>query len=139
MTDARKWLGRARSIDREITALRSARQEAWDQLTRITQNYTSDGAQTSKDPHKLDRITELDDMINQKVQELMGTKAEILMAIGELDDGRKRTVLLDYYIRGMTLEEIAVEIHASYRQTKRYHRAGISEIEKMALHVPLVL
>lgn len=136
MTDARKWLGRARSIDREITALRSARQEAWDQLTNITQNYTSDGAQTSKDPHKLDRITELDDMINQKILDLMATKAEIMMAIGELQDGRQRIVLLDYYIRGMTLEEISVQIHASYRQTKRYHRAGIIEIEKMALKVP---
>lgn len=136
MTDARKWLGRARSIEREIAALRRAKQEAWDQLTSITQNYEADGAQTSKDPHKLDRIGELSDLIDQKVQDLMRTKAEILMAIGELEDGRHRTVLLDYYIRGMTLEEIAVEIHASYRQTKRYHRAGISEIEKMALQVP---
>lgn len=139
MTDARKWLGRARSINREIDSLRSAKQEAWDQLTRITQNYESDGAQSTKDPHKLDKIAELDSAIAQNVQDLMRVKAEILTAIGNLEDGRHRIVLLDYYIRGMTLEKIAVETHTSYRQTKRYHRAGISEIEKMALNVPLHL
>lgn len=133
MTDARKWLGRARSIDREIAALCKAKQEAWDQLTHITQNYTSDGAQSTKDPHKLDRFVELCDSIDKKGEELLEAKSEILDVIAKVKDGRHRTVLLDYYIRGMTLEQIAVEIHTSYRQTKRYHRAGISAIEKMAL------
>lgn len=136
MTDARKWLGRARSIDREINALIRAANETRDALTKITQNYSSDGAQSSPDPHKFDKLVELEHLIDEKGQMLLETKGEIVTAIYKLDDGRHRTVLLDYYIRGMTLEEIAVEIHASYRQTKRYHRAGISEIEKMALHVP---
>lgn len=129
MTDAKKWLGRARSIEREISALRKSKQEAWEQLTRITQNYEADGTQSTKDPHKLDKIGELSNLIDQKVQDLMRTKAEILMAIGELEDGRHRTVLLDYYIRGMTLERIAVDMNYSYANVKKIRAKAIREFE----------
>ena len=133
MMEARKWLGRARSINREIDALRAAKQEAWDQLTKITQNYNSDGAQSSPDPHKHDRIAELEDQIDRKIRELMLTKAEILMVIGKIQDGRKRTILCDYYIRGMTLEQIAVEISYSYAHVKRLRAEGIADVQKMKL------
>ncbi len=129
MTDTRKWLGRARSIEREIDALTKTKQEARDRLLQITQNYTSDGAQSTKDPHKYDRLVELESLIDQKVEELLAVKKEITDAIGKIPDGRQRTVLLGYYVRCRTLEEISVETHTSYRQTKRYHRMGILQIE----------
>ena len=54
---------RARGIEKEIQALRDARQRTFDQLLRITQNYQSDGAQNTKDPHKYDKLSELNDLI----------------------------------------------------------------------------
>lgn len=135
MNDVRKWLGRARSIDREIDALLSARREAREQLERITQNYNSDGTQSTKDPHKYDRLVELESLIDQKVDELYAVKAEITKAIEALEDGRQRTVMLDYYVRVRTFEQIAVERHYSYRQTIRYHRAGLAELEMLSYDV----
>lgn len=136
MTDARKWLGRARSIDREITALRSARQEAWDQLTRITQNYTSDGAQTSKDPHKLDKIAELVDLINRKEDELARVRLETMEAIIQVPSGNQRAVLLSYFVAGKTLEEIAVENKCSARNVQNVRKRGILWLEKNYREVP---
>ena len=135
--NARQWLGRARGINREIDALLSTKAETRDQLLRITQNYRSDGAQSSKDPHKYDRLAELENLIDQRVDELIAVKQEITEAIGKIEDGRQRTVLIGYYVRCKSLEEIAVEMHICYRQVKRYHRAGVQEIEKMSLKVPL--
>ena len=135
--NARQWLGRARSINREIDALVKAKKEARDQLTKVTQNYQADGAQSSKDPHKFDRLAELETMIDQKIDDLIAAKKEITGAINQLQDGRQRTVLLDYYIRCKTQEEIAVEMHYSYRNTKRWLRAGIAEIEKLSLFGPI--
>ena len=137
MNATRFWLGRARGINREIETLLNTKKEARDQLLRITQNYTKDGAQSTKDPHKYDRLVELDNLIDQKVDELIQTKAEITEAINKLEDGRQRCVLMSYYVRCKTLEEIAVELHYSYRAIKKYHRAGILEIEKVCPHVPL--
>lgn len=134
--NAKQWLGRARGINREIDALLNAKAEARDQLLRITQNYSSDGAQSTKDPHKFDRLAELENLIDQKVDELFSVKQEVTEAINKLQDGRQRTVLLSYYVRCKTQEEIAVEIHYSYRNVKRWLRSGVAEIEKLALFVP---
>ena len=84
---ARQWLGRARGINREIEALTNAKQETRDQLLRITQNYSSDGAQSTKDPHKYDRLAELEDLIDQKVDELIRVKREITEEISKLQEG----------------------------------------------------
>ena len=130
MNATRYWLGRARGINREIETLLNTKQEARDQLLRITQNYSKDGAQSTKNPHKYDRLVELDNLIDQKVDELLTVKAEITAAINSLEDGRQRCVLLSYYVRCKTLEETAVEMHYSYRAVKKYHRAGILELEK---------
>lgn len=134
MIDARSWLGRARSIEKEIDALSQSKQETRDRLTRITQNYNSDGAQVSKDPHKYDKLVELEDLLDRKTDELIGVKQEITEAIGVLTDGRQRTVLLDYYIRGMSLEETAVHMGYSYANIKKIRAKAITSIaEKCSL------
>lgn len=129
--NAKQWLGRARFVDREINALEKAKQETWDALTRITQNYDTDGAQTSKDPHKYDRIAELENLIDQKIDNLYSMKAEILQTISDLDDARQRTVLISYYISMKTLEQIAVEQNYSFRQISRIRLQGIREISRL--------
>ena len=134
MTDARSWLGRARSIEKEIDALFQSKQETRDRLTRITQNYNSDGAQVSKDPHKYDKLVELEDLLDRKTDELIDVKQEITEAIALLNDGRQRTVLLDYYIRGMSLEETAVHMGYSYANIKKIRAKAITAIaEKCSL------
>ena len=52
-------------------------------------------------------------------------------AIGALHDGRHRCVLWDYYIRCKSLEEIAVKMHYSYRQIKRFHRQAAADVQRM--------
>lgn len=128
--DARQWLGRARGINREIDALLKAKQETRDQLTRMTQNYQSDGAQSSKDPHKFDRLSELGNMVDQKINELLTVKTEITEAINSLDDGRQRTVLLDYYVRCISLEQTAVEMKYSYANVKKLRAKAITSLER---------
>lgn len=134
--DARKWLGRARMINREINTLLLTIEESRAQIERITQNYNADGAQSTKDPHKFDRLVELENDIDQKIDELVGIKEEITAAIGRLHDGRHRTVLMDYYVRCMTLEQTAVEMNYSYAHVKRLRAIGISQIQKMSLNEP---
>ena len=129
---ARQWLGRARYIDREIAALETALADARDAATRITQNYEADGAQTSKDPHKLDRIAEYADMLAGKFEELIEVKREIAEAILRLEDGRHRTLLTLYYICGKSWEEVAAEMHYQWRQTMRIRREAHEAFEKMA-------
>ena len=128
---AKQWLGRARDIDREIALLQKTKAETRDSLTKITQSYESDGAQVSKDPHKFDRLAELENMIDDKVDELTRTKAEIMQVIFRLEDRRQKMVLISYYIRMKTFEQIAVEMNYSFRQITNIRRRGIMEVQKL--------
>jgi DNA-directed RNA polymerase specialized sigma subunit len=128
---AKQWLGRARFIDREIALLQKTKAETRDSLTKITQSYESDGAQVSKDPHKFDRLAELENMIDDKVDELTRTKAEIMQVIFRLEDRRQKMVLISYYIRMKTFEQIAVEMNYSFRQITNIRRRGIMEVQKL--------
>lgn len=128
---AKQWLGRARFIDRELQALRREKQRTKDSLTKITQSYESDGAQVSKDPHKMDRIAEYTDMIDRKEAELIETKAQIYNAIMQLEDGRQRSVLFEYYIECKKWEEVALDLNYSYMHVTRLHGYALNEVQKM--------
>ena len=130
MRDAKQWLGRARTIGRELQALRETRKNTFEQLTRITQNYTGDGAQSTKDPHKLDLLVEIDSLIDQHETELLQTQLEVTEAIIRVPSGNQRAVLLSYYVAGKTLEEIAVEIGCSARNVQNLRKRGASWLEK---------
>ena len=129
--NAKQWLSRARFIDREIAMLQKTKEETRDNLTKITQSYESDGAQTTKDPHKYDRLVELENEIDQKVDELIATKREIMNVIFKVEDRNQRQVLISYYIRMKTLEKIAVEMNYSFRQIGNIRRYGIREVQKI--------
>ena len=125
----RQWLGRARFIDREISAIEKALQETRDAMIRITQNYEADGAQSSKDPHKMDRVIEYADLLRDKQNELFATKEEITEAIYQLQDGRLRTALLNYYVNLMTWEETAVAMHYQWSRMMDIRRMALEAIE----------
>ncbi len=72
------------------------------------------------------------DTIRQKRDELVAVKAEITEVIFRLDDGRQRTALIDYYINGLTWEEVAVKNHYSWRNTMFIKNKALAEIEKIS-------
>ena len=122
-------MSRGRWIEREICTLMKTRDETRDRLTHITQSYDGDGAQASKDPHKFDALLELEDKVDRKIDELYKVKSEILDAIDKLEDSRERIALRVYYIDMKTWEEVAVELHYTWRQTMRIRKAALTKIE----------
>lgn len=118
-----------------MRALEKARQDALDAATRITQNYQGDGAQSSKDPHsKLDRVAEYVGLLDAKHDELITAKKEITAAIYYVTDARYRIVLIEYYINKLSLEEIAVKEHYSYRHVRRFLRNGTEAVDEILSH-----
>ena len=127
----REWLGRARTIEREINALIRAKEEARASVLRVTQSYQADVVQSTKDPHKNDRLVVLESLIDGKVDELVAVKTEITEAISHIPDGKQRTVLYDFYVRCISLEQTAVEIHYSYANVKKLRAKAIRSLEEV--------
>lgn len=120
-----------RRIDKEISALLRLVQSTRESLESITQNYNSDGAQVTKDPHKFDRLIELEALVDSKVDEQIELKAEILRTIMQLDDRRQRLVLMEYYIEMKTWEQVAVDLNYSYMHITRLHGYALKEVQKI--------
>lgn len=128
---AKQYLNRVRRIDKEISALLRLVQKTRESLLTVTQNYDSDGAQSTQNPHKYDRLIELESLVDTKIDEQISMKAEILDTIMKLDDRRQRLVLMEYYIEMKTFEEIAVDIHYSWKQTHRIHARALRAIDEI--------
>ena len=118
---AKEWLMRGWRIDREITALERTRRETWERLTSTTPSYAGETVQGESDPHKYDRLAELDATITRRIDRLIDTKQEIIDVIAQVQDSRYRTLLTERYTAFKTWEQIAVDMNYSFRQITRMH------------------
>ena len=130
-TTAKQYLNRVRRIDKEIEALLRLVQRTRESLETVTQNYDSDGAQSTKNPHKYDRLVELESLVDEKIDQQIALKAEILNTIMQLEDRRQRLVLMEYYVEMKTFEQVAVDIHYSWRQIMNIHARALKEVQKI--------
>lgn len=128
---AKQWLNRARRIDREIRTLEEVIKSTRERLESVTQSYSGDGAQSTKDPHKFDRLVELESLVNEKIDEQINIKTEILEAISQIRDRRQRIVLTEYYLNMKTWEQVAVEINYSWRQVMNIHGRALQEMQRI--------
>lgn len=130
---AKQYLNRARRIDKEINALLRLVQTTRESLESITQNYDSDGSQSTKNPHKFDRLVELESTVDNKVDELIALKAEILNTISKLNDNRQRIILTEYYLEMKTWEQVAVDMNYSFQHTMRMHGYALKEVQRIIM------
>ena len=128
---AKQFLSRGRWIEREISALMRTRDETRDRLTHITQSYDGDGAQSTKDPHKFDALVELEYKLDERIDALCAAKTEILDTIQQLTDSRERIALQLYYIDMKLWEQVAVELHYSWRQTMYIRKQAIKHVDEI--------
>ena len=133
MTVAQKkgYLQRYLSLDREITLL-------FEELTRYKALSTKMSPVMSAAPGgfgiedrlqvSVDRITEVEDKINQKIDEWISVRDNIVAVIDTVDDSRLRSLLLSKYIRGKTYDQIADEMHYSWRHVMRLHNQALEAV-----------
>ena len=124
-------MNRVRRIDKEIEALQRMVQKTRDSVESITQKYDGDGAQTTKNPHKFDRLVELEALVDEKIQEQLALKAETLDTISKLKDRRQRLILTEYYLEMKTWEQVAVDIGYTYQHTMRIHGYALKAISEI--------
>lgn len=125
------WMLRAWKIDDEIKALSEARRKAYDQCISTTTALREVVASGDKEPHaKLERWAVLNGLINEKIDELVATKQEILKAIWGVQDTTYRTLLTERYINFKTWEQIAVSLNYCYRHVvKELHPKALSAVK----------
>lgn len=128
---AKAWLKRGWQLDREINSLLRTKEETRAWLMSVTAGYDGESVQGTRDPHKYDRLAELDEKIDQRIDQLVAVKQEIMDAIAQVEDSRYRTLLTERYMEFRTWEQIAVDMNYSYMHTCRLHGEALRELEKV--------
>lgn len=126
---AKQYMNRARRVDSEIESLMELVQKTRESLESITQSYTGDPIQSTKNPHKYDRLVELESLVDEKIAEQIMIKEETLRTISQLKDRRQREVLIGYYLNMKTWEQVAVDMNYSYMHITRLHGYALKGVE----------
>jgi len=136
LAETKRWLKRAWFLDQRINFLMRKHYEEIERVQSITAQLSGMPSSPSKDPHKFDKISEIDDSIKNDVERLKKIKREIKAKVEELDDDMQKIVLMEYYIpdeegQHKTIEEIAYDYNYSTRQTFRVYKQGVTNISKL--------
>lgn len=127
--EAKQWLWKARGIDRKLTALQDAREAEYNRVVSIVSQLSGLSVSGSKDPHKYDRLAELDDTIEHLSKDLTAAKEQLISAIYRIEDQRYCEVLTYYYVNCMSLEQTAVKMGYSFQHVKRLRNQAIAAIK----------
>ena len=118
---AKAWLKRGWQLDREINSLLRTKEETRAWLMSVTASYSGEPVNGTRDPHRYDRLAELDEKIDRRIDQLVAVKQEIMDAIAQVEDSRYRTLLTERYMEFRTWEQIAVDMNYTWRRVMQLH------------------
>lgn len=131
---AKEYLRQYGQIEREIERLLEERQRWIDLATRITPAYSNApaGSRNSdgKIPAAVEQIIRWEDELGHRVKALITLRQEIDGVLKRLENPDYRTVLQLRYIRGMTWEKVAEEMHYSYQWVCILHGRALQALKE---------
>lgn len=128
-----EWLDQVRMLDELITARLVEKQQLWDLATKMTPNMDGMPHATGVSDKVGNVATKLADLAmetDRLVDNYIDRKHEVLDALEKLPPNQFG-VLHRYYIRGMTVEQIAEDMNKSERQIMRYKGKGIKNLQSV--------
>ena len=128
---AKEYLRRAYKLNEEIDQLEAAKHKMFSRITSITPKYNSDTVSGTKDPHKYDAYAQFAAEIDNRVDELVSIKSDILNTIKKVKDAKLRTLLIARYINFNSFESIAVMMNYDWRHIMRLHSDGLKAIDEV--------
>ena len=128
---AKEYLRRAYKLNEEIDQLEAAKHKMFSRITSITPKYNGDTVSGTKDPHKYDAYAQFAAEIDNRVDELVSIKSDILNTIKKVGDAKLRTLLIARYINFMTFEGIVVMMNYDWRHIMRLHSAALKAVDEV--------
>ena len=128
---AKEYLRRAYKLNEEIDQLEAAKHKMFSRITSITPKHNGHTVSVTKDPYKYDSYAQFAAEIDNRVDELVSIKSDILNTIKKVEDAKLRTLLIARYINFMTFEGIAVMMNYDWRHIMRLHSAALKAIDEV--------
>ena len=127
--DIKSFLGRARTIDREIESKLKQTQDLRLLATQVTSTLNDMPGSPTRNTDKMCRnmaeIVDLEHEIDEDISRLVRMKKEIKHCIDCVSDDEQRLVLLKRYLNFLSWEQIAMEMGQSIRSIHRLHAVAL--------------
>ena len=135
--DAKAFLKQVRLCDMHINE-KIAELENLKELTlKITTTWKSDVVSSSGSQDKLGeavaRIVDLEEEINRAVDTYVDKKSEVSKVVEQVNDPDQVAVLYKRYFRHETWEQIACEMHMTFRNVCYIHGRALRAVEYLLL------
>ncbi len=127
-------LERAGKIEREIENLNQTIQEVKDRLYSVTGRMDGDRVQSGKtNMHEINlcRYMQLKQMLERRINTLISAQMSIISIINMLDDALYRNLLMQKYINGKTIPQIADQVCYTERWTAKLLSRALCELENI--------
>ncbi len=104
-----------------------------DMLQKVTASYSSGlkggGTIRNRTEELIAKIVDLERHLHEKLARQISLQHEIEQLVENVGDSRERLLLQYRYLDGMTFEEIAVQMHYSWRQIHRLHSRALTNLK----------
>lgn len=134
---AKAYLWRVRDAERELKRLEEEYEQAKSDILHLKAiQYDANKVTGGKIGDLSDAIAAIEgymERLREQWGKLIALRDEAKVLIERIEDGRYREVLSRRYLRGQSLEAIAVEMGYNYRWIQRLHRRAVAEFLKEAV------
>ena len=131
---AKEYLYRIKNLDTEVNIkleeLKCLKQKSLGvQPISFEQKVKSSNGNSSN--RVIDKIIDLESLINSEINELINIKAEAHDLITQLKNPKHRSLLTEYYLNNKTLEQTAETVRYSYDYIRHLHSGALSNFRKI--------
>lgn len=132
--DVQEWLERVKKLDELINAKLAERQRLIDIATDISPKMpngippSNTGTVSQKMQNAVDSLVDLEVEINKLIDQYVDYKHGVIKVLEKLPHN-EYGVLHRYYIRGMTLEQVAEDMGYCTRQVMRIKKKALKNLE----------
>ena len=133
--DAKTYLKQVKRLDVCIENKLDELEHLKAMVTKITSTLKGDvvsgGGNQDKLGDAVSRIVDLENEINQAIDDYVDKKREISAVIEKVQDPDQMRVLYKRYFDGMTWEQIACDIHMTYRNVCYIHGRALQAVDEI--------
>ena len=133
--DAREFLSRAWKIETQIQSRAEQIEQLRSLACRVTPQYGGAGGSRFRNVTAMEdtivRITEAEEKLNRKIDELVTAKLEVMEVIDQVRDATLRLLLEKRYLLYESIKEIAADLGYTYRWTEKKHKKALQEADRI--------